>query len=111
MLTEPRRRNSASERSTLVRPEISPEVRDCTLPAYLSVGIPRAGSGVVPMTTTGDRMTAGGWAGGVRWAAGGQAARGPATRAAIFATRRLGGFGTVDCSWRYPVPSPVTRRK
>src|SRR6185503_9311398 len=98
MLTEPRRRNSASERSTLVRPETSPEVRDCTLPAYLSIGIPRAGSGVVPMTTTGGRTTAGGSAGGVSWAAAGHAARSAATSAAIFANRSRVEFATVDWS-------------
>src|SRR5215475_8099471 len=50
MLTEPRRRNSVSERSSPFRLPTSSGVTDCTLPGYFSRGIPSAGSGVAPIT-------------------------------------------------------------
>jgi hypothetical protein len=38
---------------------MSSAVRDCTLPAYFSTGIPRAGSGVAPKTVTPGSTTTG----------------------------------------------------
>src|SRR5262245_34530941 len=85
MLTEPNRRYSVSVMSTRFWLSISFADIVWTLPGYLSIGVPSAGTGVEPMTTTGGSCSMLGAPGGAAGAgaAGDSARAGAAASSAI----------------------------
>src|SRR4029453_11871227 len=102
MLTDPSRRKSVSGTSERPRPIRSSGVSDCTLPGYLSIGTPSAGSGVTPYTVTpGSSTTGGGFVPGAGVSSGGVCAAAGAPT--ISTTRRMTrapptGRLTSDCA-------------
>src|SRR5262245_24951919 len=75
----------------------SSAVIDCTLPGYLSAGVPKAGSGIEPMTSTGgSRMGSSGSAGRGCADTGATAARSARTARQAGSGTRHGRMTTVD---------------
>src|SRR5262249_13206687 len=94
MLTEPNRRYSVSVMSTRFWLSISFADIVWTLPGYLSIGVPSAGTGVEPMTTTGGGRS-------MRWGPGGGApprAAGGSARAGARAAGDSAGAGAAASS-------------